>query len=92
MREFTDKDVTKAFVSRKGDQIYRIDATREDLIDSPMWYHLKGLMQTATGYGSKLNSGYKIKLNNRLYRVYTTIWSNSGTNWIIANGRKIIIS
>lgn len=92
MREFTDKDVAKAFIGHKGDQIYRISATREDLIDSPMWYHLKGLMQTATGYGPKLNSGYKIKLNNRLYRVYTTIWSNSGINWIIANGQKIIIS
>ena len=28
-----------------------------DIVDAPMWYHKKGLMQTATGYGRKLNTG-----------------------------------
>lgn len=28
-----------------------------EIIDAPMWWHLKGLSETASGYGKRLNSG-----------------------------------
>lgn len=36
----------------------------EAVIVSPLWYHKRGLMQTASGYGKKLVTEYKIKYNN----------------------------
>lgn len=63
-----------------------------DLVWSPMWYHLRGLSQTASGYGGKLNTGYKTEYNGRMYRVYCMIWSNSGTCYIISKGQRLIIS
>ena len=65
--------------------------TDKDLIDAPLWYHNRGLMQTASGYGRKLNTGKKYRYNNKLYRVYCCIFSNCGTCYIIVKGEKIII-
>lgn len=94
MKTFTDKDVETVPVDYTGKYggYKRISVERDDLIDAPMWYHLKGLQQTASGYGRKLNSGFKLSFNGRLYRVYTTIFSNSGTNYIIVRGERIIVS
>lgn len=33
----------------------------------------------ATGYGKKIPTGYKLKINNRWHRVYCTRYSNIGT-------------
>jgi hypothetical protein len=57
----------------------------------PLWWHKQGLMQTASGYGSKLNTGFKIRFNGRLYRVYCCQWSNSGTAYIISKGDRLVI-
>jgi hypothetical protein len=64
----------------------------KDFIDAPMWYHKKGLMQTATGYGRKLNTGKKYLYNGRYYRVYCCIHSNSGTNYIIVKKEWICLN
>ena len=72
--------------------LYRVSADREDLIDSPMWFHKKGLSETRSGYGRRLNSGYKIMFNGRQYRCYVTIFSNSGTMWFKCKGTRIIVS
>lgn len=58
---------------------------------APLWYHLQGLSQTASGYGSKLTSAYKTEYNGRLYRVYTMCWSNSGTSYIIVKGERLVL-
>lgn len=58
----------------------------------PMWWHKKGLQETASGYGSKLNTGYKTKYNGRLYRVYCCIWSNIGSLYIISKGKRLYIT
>jgi hypothetical protein len=63
-----------------------------ELIDAPMWYHKRGLSQTASGYGKKLNTGKKIMFNGRLYRVYCSIFSNIGTCYIISKGERIILT
>jgi hypothetical protein len=83
MKQFTTADVVRE------QYIY---ADRAELVeDRPAWMQ-RGLQQTATGYGARLNSGLKIHYNGRLYRLYVTIYSNNGTVWFVAKGRKIIVS
>jgi len=53
-----------------------------DLTDAPLWWHLKGLSQTATGYGTRLTTPYKVKFNGRWRRVYCIQFSNAGTLYI----------
>ena len=62
-----------------------------EFIDAPMWYHNKGLMQTATGYGHKLNTGKKALVGNKAYRVYAICYSNVACLYIIIQGVKIYV-
>jgi hypothetical protein len=62
-----------------------------EFIDAPMWYHRRGLMQTATGYGKKLNTGKKALVGNKAYRVYAICYSNVATCYIIIKGVKIYV-
>lgn len=86
MKNFTDDDISAS------DTLYpRIFVDRSELIvDQPEWMQ-RGLTQTASGYGKKLNSGLKISFNGKLYRLYTTIFSNNGSIWFIVKGRKIYV-
>jgi hypothetical protein len=61
------------------------------LIDKPLWWHKKGLIYTTTGYGRKIPTDKMVKYNNRLYRVYCCIFSNSGTCYIISKGESLIL-
>lgn len=81
MKQFTDADVINDGIS----------VDRTDLVDAPMWYHNRGLTETATGYGMRLNSGLKIHFNGRLYRIYVTIFSNVGSSWFMTRGRKVYV-
>ena len=58
---------------------------------APLWYHNTGRSQTATGYGSKLTTPWKVWFNGRFYRVYCTQWSNLGTCWIESRGTRYIV-
>jgi hypothetical protein len=49
---------------------------------APLWWHLKGLTQTATGYGSKLTTEHMVRYKGKWRRVYCCCWSNSGTCYI----------
>ena len=71
---------------------YKNDYKQHSLISDPLWHHTQGLLQTATGYGSKLSTQYKAFYNNRLYRVYCHCFSNSGSNYIIVKGKRIFLS
>lgn len=53
-----------------------------DLKDEPLWWQLKGLQQTASGYGSRLVTPYKVKFNGRWRRVYCRQYSNAGTLYV----------
>lgn len=64
----------------------------ESVIHAPLWYHLQGLIQTATGYGPKLRTEYKLKHNGRLYRVYLSIYSNIGRLYIVSNGIELTVN
>lgn len=70
----------------------RVYASRDELhYDPPQWL-AKGLTQTQSGYGSKLNSGLKIYFEGKLRRVYITQYSNAGTAWFMFRGERIIVS
>lgn len=75
MRQFTDADI------ETGGSLPGIYADRSDMLYDPPEWMKSGLQETATGYGSRLNSGYKISFNGKLYRVYVTCYSNAGTCW-----------
>ena len=57
----------------------------EDVKVELLWHQKLGLQYTATGYGGKIPTRYKIKLfgNPRWYRVYCAIFSNAGTLYIV---------
>ena len=50
--------------------------------ESPLLCHELGLMQTATGYGNRLASPYKVKVRNKWRRVYYVCYSNVSTFYI----------
>ena len=50
--------------------------------DSPLWHHLAGISETASGYGIKLTTPYMVKIRNRWRRVYCCQISNAGTLYI----------
>ena len=82
-RQFTQADVTLTgyIYADKSELVY----------DPPAWMRL-GLQETASGYGKKLNSGYMILFCGKRYRVYVTIFSNAGTCWFTANGKRIVVA
>jgi hypothetical protein len=62
------------------------DAT---IIDSPFSGHSgAGVM----GYGKKIKTNYKVKIGNRLHRLYCMCWSNIGTLWVNVGGQQVIVS
>jgi hypothetical protein len=87
MKHFNETDVVN-----NGAGLERIAADRDDLIDDPPAWMKHGLQETASGYGKRLNSGLKISFCGRVYRIYVTIFSNSGTAWFKTRGRRIIVS
>lgn len=62
------------------------------IVDRPLWWHVQGLQQTASGYGSKLTTRYCLQLpNGKIYRIYCTCYSNIGTCWIRFGGQTYTI-
>ena len=55
-------------------------------------HHKRGLSYTASGYGKKIPSIYKVFFNGRWYRVYTCVFSNIGTSYITAGGADYVVS
>jgi hypothetical protein len=57
----------------------------------PLPHHKAGLSYTATGYGAKIPGVNKVFYQGRWRRIYTTIYSNSGTSWINVKGSKYTV-
>ena len=87
MKEFTDADVLPSTVYDGW-----IQADRSELMYDPPEWMKRGLQETASGYGGRLNSGLKIHFNGKLYRIYVTIYSNAGTSWFTAKGKRYSVS
>lgn len=67
----------------------RQDGTRDtfstftvDAKEAPLWWHVRGLSYTATGYGSRIPTPYMVKFNGKWRRVYCRQYSNAGTLYI----------
>ena len=58
-----------------------------------LWWQEKGLQQTATGYGRKLTTEYKITLpgHPRAYRVYAICYSNVASFYILRRGKRLFL-
>lgn len=69
----------------------RIEFKKSELVLCETWWQKQGLSQTASGFGAKMLTRWKVKHNGRLKRIYCAIWSNSGTCYIIHKGEKIIV-
>lgn len=92
MTNFTESNIRTWNNSRTGEPMYSIYCDTEDLIDAPLDWQKQGLQQTASGYGSKLTSHYKISFEGKLYRLYVTIYSNAGSTWFRVKGRLIFVN
>jgi hypothetical protein len=57
----------------------------------PLPHHVAGLAYTRSGYGAKIPTPYMVSLGGRFRRVYSTVYSNMGTCWILVNGKKEIV-
>jgi mRNA-degrading endonuclease HigB of HigAB toxin-antitoxin module len=51
-----------------------------------LWWQVKGLSYTASGYGSKIPTRWMVTVNGRKYRVYCSVYSNIGTCYIKRKG------
>lgn len=74
-----------------NNELKRLTVNESELIHNPLWYHKRGLMQTATGYGRKIATEKMIKHNGRLKRIYCCIYSNSGSLYIMDKKEWIFI-
>lgn len=62
-------------------------------IYDPLSFHKLNLGQTASGYGQKLTTPYKVVYSNgATRRVYCTTFSNVGTRWVYLDGFKVTVS
>lgn len=57
--------------------------------ERPTWWQKRGLSYTATGYGRRIPTRFKVKVNGRWHRVYCCIFSNSGTCYIESGRRPV---
>jgi len=73
-------------------RITKFKIKESQLIDCQLWWQKQGLSQTSSGYGRKLSTRWKIKIGNRLHRIYCHCFSNSGSLYIVQSSRKITIN
>lgn len=64
----------------------------KELAHCPLAWQKMGLQQTASGYGAKLVSAYKISFNGKLYRVYHTCYGNASSAWFTVKGKRVYLS
>ena len=63
-----------------------------EIFSRPLWWHEKGLQQTASRYGAALTSSRCVRLpDGSVRRIYVTCFSNAGTAWVKIRGRKFIV-
>lgn len=58
---------------------------------APLWWHEKGLMQTATGYGRKLTTPYKVEYMGKKRRVYARCFSNVSSLYVIVKNKSYFL-
>lgn len=64
------------------------DDYENHMFDNETWWHKKGLMQTATGYGNKLTTRHMIRYQNQNYRVYAICHGNCASHYVTIKGQR----
>lgn len=66
---------------------------RADHKDAPLWWQLRGLTYTATGYGKRIPTRHMVRFNGRWRRVYCCIFSNASGLYIgkLSDGLTVTI-
>lgn len=64
----------------------------EEWREKPLYHHIHNLSYTATGYGKKIPTRYMVRIGTVWYRVYTMIFSNIGSNYILRKEGKFFVS
>ena len=64
---------------------------QEDLVAYPLDWQKRGLQETASGYGKKLTTRYKVKYQGRMRRVYAVCYSNVASYYIFVKGEKLYL-
>lgn len=67
----------------------KVDAVDCHIKEVPLRHHSLGLSYTATGYGRKIPTRYKVYYNGLWRRVYSACYSNVSTEFIETNGKTI---
>lgn len=88
-KQFTQKDVQLHGAVAGAGVIFCL---KSELLHRPPAWMKRGLQETASGYGARLNSGYFIQFCNRFYRIYVTCYGNAGSCWFKTKGRKIFVN
>ncbi len=88
LKHFLESDVRNHTCIEGASKLF---ASTDELLDAPLDWQKRGLQQTATGYGAKLTSRYKINFEGKLYRLYVTQYSNAGSTWFRVRGRTIYV-
>jgi len=91
MKPFTTQDTEQHGAIADARSLY-LDSYPQDLVSAPLWWHKRGLQKTASGYGAKIESQYKISFNGKLYRIYHTCYGNSSSAWFKVKGQTIYVN
>lgn len=70
---------------------YAEDITEKDLIEVSLDWQLQGLRQTASGYGNKLTTRYKVLYRGRMRRVHAICHSNVASLYIVVQGERLFL-
>lgn len=89
MKQFTLNDIRDHGCVAGAGSLF---ADSTELIDSPLWWHKRGLSQTASGYGSKLTTSRKIHFCGKIYRLYASCFGNAASVWFKVKGKTIFVN
>jgi hypothetical protein len=60
----------------------KLEINVSELVEAPLWWQEEYLPYTSSGYGVRIPTRYKVKIGNRLRRVYAYCVSNAVTHFI----------
>lgn len=63
-----------------------------DVVIHELPHHKQGLTYTATGYGSKIPTIYKLFFGGRWRRVYAVCYSNASSYYVLIDGVKTTVT
>ena len=69
----------------------RVDLSQTEHKDAPLWWHVRGLSYTTSGYGRRIPTRTMVRWQGRWRRVYVCQYSNAGTAYIESKAGWIVV-